>query len=110
MPSESCIFCKIVAKKIPSQFIAETNDIVVIKDINPKASIHYLIIPKEHIVDVASINGQQVDLAGQMLKMAGNLSQQLNNSSFKLVINNGSFQHVPHVHMHFLAGGRIDSV
>ncbi|HEX2977690.1 MAG TPA: HIT domain-containing protein [Candidatus Babeliales bacterium] len=104
----SCIFCKIISKEIPSSFIAETEDLVVLKDLYPKAPTHYLIIPKKHIPNVLSLNDK--DLAGKMFDMVRTLSEKIGNSSFKLAINSGKFQHVPHLHMHFLAGDSIELV
>ncbi|MBI2774515.1 HIT domain-containing protein [Candidatus Dependentiae bacterium] len=108
MAFDSCIFCKIISKEIPSEFIAETKDLVVLKDLYPKAPIHYLIIPKKHISNVLSLNDQE--LAGKMFGMVRTLSEKIGNTSFKLAINSGRFQHVPHLHMHFLAGDSIESV
>lgn len=106
----SCIFCKIIAKQIPSTFIAENDQLIVIKDIHPKAPIHYLIIPKKHLADVAEFQSDDVALAGAMLLMAKELSAQLSGSkAFKLMVNNGADvgQSVFHSHMHFLAGKKM---
>lgn len=108
--NSSCIFCKIIAKQIPSTVIAETDDIIVIKDINPRAPIHYLIIPKKHMADLTGFEYQDVQLAGNMLLMAKELAQQLSGSqAFKLVVNNGADagQCVFHAHIHFLAGKKM---
>lgn len=107
---KDCIFCAIREGKIPSTKIAETEDIIVIKDIAPKASTHYLIIPKLHIPDIQSFSDQDKELAGNMLLMAQKLSESLPEpKAFRLVVNNGAEagQQVFHVHMHFLAGTRI---
>lgn len=106
----SCIFCKIIDKQIPSTFIAENDQLIVIKDINPKAPIHYLIIPKKHLSDITEFNTEDIPLAGTMLMMAKELAAQLSGSkAFKLLINNGSDvgQSVFHSHMHFLAGKKM---
>lgn len=106
----SCIFCKIIAKQIPSTVIAETDDIIVIKDINPKAPVHYLIIPKKHIKDLTELELQDVELAGNMVLMAKQLSQELSGpQAFRLIVNNGADagQCVFHAHVHFLAGKKM---
>ncbi len=106
----SCIFCKIIAKELPATVIAETDQILVIKDINPKAPIHYLIIPKKHIPDITGFDRSDTNLAGQIVLMAKQLAEQLPDAKgFKLLVNNGADagQVVFHVHFHFLAGKKM---
>jgi len=102
-----CIFCKIIAKQIPSTVIAENDDILVIKDIAPKAPIHYLIIPKKHIKDLSSLASSDCCYGSKMMKMAQELSKTIPGASdFHFLINNGynAGQRVFHLHAHFLSG------
>jgi len=102
-----CIFCRIINKEIPGNPIHETSDVIVIKDINPKAPIHYLIISKQHIQDIQSFADCDAGLAANMLLAARDVSKTLADSSdFKLVVNSGKLagQCVFHLHFHFLAG------
>lgn len=105
-----CIFCKIVSGDIPAQIVAHDDDIIVIKDIAPKAPTHLLIIPKKHIQDVAHIEDSDALLAGKTLLMAKKLSEQLPDSqAFRLITNTGKSigQSVFHLHFHFLAGKKM---
>ncbi len=102
-----CIFCKIIANQISSKKIQETDDLIVIADIAPKAPVHYLIIPKKHIKNIQSCTDADQAMLGKILLMAKTLSQNLSgNQEFKLVVNNGASvgQSVFHIHVHFLAG------
>ncbi len=105
-----CIFCAIIAGSIPSDKVVETENLIVIKDISPKASIHYLIIPKKHIADMQSLGSDDAQLAGDMMLMATRLSQDLSDPrAFRIIVNNGAAagQCVFHLHMHFLAGKKM---
>jgi len=105
-----CIFCKIISGEIQTTPVKETDNMIVIKDINPKAPVHYLIIPKKHISDVRSLSEADTELAGEILLMAGKLSQDLSDCDFRLISNNGKSvgQSVFHVHFHFIAGKKMD--
>lgn len=108
---ENCIFCKIIEKEIPSSIIKQTDHALVIKDINPKATIHYLIIPKVHFSDLSSTTNDNFIYIDKSMLLAKELSKELNISAFRLVINNGkdAGQCVFHFHIHFLSGKSIPS-
>ena len=107
MQATDCIFCKIISGEIPSSIIEQNDYVIVIKDISPRAPIHYLIIPKKHIPDLRSLQECDKDIASEMLFMTKKLSEKLPaQGEFKLVMNNGASvgQCVFHAHMHFLVG------
>lgn len=107
MEVQSCVFCKIISNQIPSTIIMQTDDILVIKDIYPQAPIHYLILPKRHIVSLKECTFQDTSLLGSMLLVSEKLSKSLPSSQdYRILINNGfsAGQRVFHLHMHFLAG------
>jgi diadenosine tetraphosphate (Ap4A) HIT family hydrolase len=110
MQHAECIFCKIIAGEIPAVKIRENDAVVVIKDIAPKAPIHYLIIPKRHITNVASMTEHDKELMGETMLMARDLAKDLHEGvGFNLVSNNGrdAGQSVFHLHWHFIAGKNL---
>lgn len=108
--STGCVFCKIITGVLPGVIIAENSDLIVIKDIAPKAPIHYLIIPKKHIVGIQTLESHDAPIMGSIALMAKELSSRLIGSSdFRLIENDGpdAGQSVFHLHMHFLSGQKM---
>jgi len=102
-----CIFCKIAQKKEKADIVAESDKIIVFKDINPKAPIHLLIVPKEHIESVKELLPEHKEIIGEMFLMAKKVAEKYNLSGYKLVINVGreGGQIIDHLHLHLLGGG-----
>jgi len=102
-----CIFCKIIAKDIPSAKVYEDDQIFVFKDINPKAEVHLLVIPKVHLDSLDNLAVEHQALIGHMmLKLPGLAQAQGLNNGFRTIINTGpdGGQEVGHLHMHILGG------
>lgn len=104
----NCIFCKIVNNEIKSEKVFEDKDLICIKDINPQAPVHILIIPKKHIEKLHQI--EDIQLLGKILKVACKIAenQGIKESGYRIVINTNkdAGQSVNHIHFHLL-GGRI---
>ena len=108
MTSKDCLFCKIIKGEVKSKFIYENNFVVAFDDINPVAEVHILIVPKRHIDSVMSIgDDDSVDIV-EMHKAAQKLVGEKKLGSFRLAFNGGKYQHVGHLHMHLLAGDKVD--
>ena len=109
----NCIFCKIVAGKIPSKKVYEDEEIFAFHDINPWAPVHFLIIPKAHILSMAHVEPEHEALLGRMLLLAPKLALQEGvnpypEGGFRLVTNTGTEggQEVHHLHWHVMGGPR----
>ncbi len=106
---EDCIFCKIANKKIPADIIDETDNFVVIKDINPVAPMHLLIISKIHYDSVLDTGGEDgINCGKELFGILGTLAEKFNvaDKGFRTVINTkeDGGQTVNHLHIHFMAG------
>lgn len=104
--AEDCIFCKIINGEISAQKVAETEELIAVKDIYPKAPHHYLIVPKKHITDLRNFEQEDMNLGGKIFALAQKISKDLGDIPFRLVISNGydAGQRIYHMHVHFLAG------
>ncbi len=100
----SSIFTKIINREVPSDIVFENDRIIVIKDINPVARTHLLIIPKKEVVTVDDFEENDRDLIWEMFMVAKKIAKDLNlTNAYQLHINVWSdwWQEVMHVHMHF---------
>ena len=107
MASKDCLFCKLVAGEIKTDKVLETTDVVAVKDINPVAETHIVIIPKVHIDSVLTIRASDSSDIIKMFEIAQKLVKDKKLDAFRLAFNGGRYQHVSHLHMHLLAGGSI---
>ena len=101
---ENCIFCKIANGEIKSEFVYESKNTFVIKDLNPKAKTHLLLIPKEHFENLNAMENTQ--LAGEILETIHNVTRKLGiEDNYRIQINNGkgAGQEVFHLHIHIVS-------
>ena len=107
MVSRDCIFCKIIGGKMKTKFIKENEKVVVFDDVNPVADTHILVVPKKHIKSTATIAESDGDDIVEMFRVASEVAKEKKLQAYRLSFNVGTYQHVPHLHMHLLAGGKI---
>lgn len=109
--SADCIFCRIIAGDIPGDFVYTDKEMVAFRDINPVASTHILVVPREHIESVPHLQPQHEGLVGRMVLRARAIAEEegLASRGYRLVVNNGpeGGQVVPHLHMHLIGGRRL---
>jgi len=103
-----CLFCRIVAGEIPATVVHETDTTLAFRDIDPKAPVHVLVIPKEHHADVVTL--AQNDPAGSADLLAACAAvaelEGLTGDGYRVIFNVGAFggQEVFHVHAHVVGG------
>lgn len=107
---DNCIFCKIVKGDIPSAKVYEDDDMIIIKDLNPQAPVHLLLIPKEHYANIVEMSDAQAQTLAKCLKKLSTLTDKLGlQNGFRLVSNKGEdgCQSVGHLHIHILGGRKL---
>ena len=105
-----CIFCKIANGEIPSTKLYEDDDMMIIKDLNPQAPVHLLLIPKEHYANIIEMSDAQAQTLAKCVKKLSALTDQLGlQNGFRLVSNKGAdgCQSVGHLHIHILGGAKL---
>ena len=102
-----CIFCKIVAGEIPCRKKYEDEEVIIFEDIEPKAKIHLLCVPKEHFAYLSQLNEERAALLGRTLQKISSLAPTLGlKDGYRLIINQGENggQTVHHLHIHIMGG------
>lgn len=99
-----CIFCKIINGDFNTKFVYEDENAVVFNDINPKANIHLLVVPKLHVESLNELD--DIELLGQLMNVVKKVTKQEGIKSYRTVINTGKEvgQEVFHLHIHILSG------
>ena len=103
----NCIFCKIVRGEIPAKKVYEDADVLAFHDIQPLATVHFMIIPKQHVASMYDLADADAPVMGKIMTLAGRLAREQGaGDGFRTVVNTGRIgrQEVPHVHVHVIAG------
>jgi histidine triad (HIT) family protein len=106
--SQDCIFCKIINKEIPTEFLKENDELVVFKDIHPLAPIHILIVPKKHIRSINDLSEEDRSAVSSLIMTAKEMAKQISvdKTGYRLFFNveKGGGQEVFHLHLHLIGG------
>jgi histidine triad (HIT) family protein len=106
-----CIFCRIISGEIPSDILYQDEQVVAFRDINPKATVHLLLVPRKHIESVAELSEDEASIMGHLVTVANRLAREagISEKGYRLVVNSGpeGGQEVPHLHLHLLGGRQM---
>ena len=104
-----CLFCRIVAGEVAVDRVAETATAIAFRDINPRAPLHVLVVPRDHHPDVAGLAAADPGLLADVVGLADQVARTQADGQFRLVFNTGAEagQSVFHVHAHVLGGARL---
>ena len=109
--AEKTIFSRIIDGEIPGTFVYQDEQVVAIRDIDPAAPVHVLVIPRTPIPSLADLADEDAELAGRLLLVARKVAAQegLAERGYRVVINNGDEggQTVPHLHVHVIGGRQL---
>ena len=108
MTTRDCIFCGMSDGKVDTDILYRDDQIIVVKDIRPKAPTHLLIIPRRHVASLAYAGGRTSAILGQMFVVAEEMARRegVTVSGYRLIVNQGpdAGQEIEHLHMHLLGG------
>ena len=108
---KECVFCNIVAGKIPATFLYQDDKVIALRDIQPLAPTHILVMPKEHIPSLTELRDEHRDAIARLVYVASELARSdgIAESGYRLSMNCGpdAGQAVPHVHLHLIGGRKL---
>ena len=105
-----CIFCRIVAGDIPAGKVYEDEQVIVFRDVNPKADVHLLMVPRLHVASLEALTPQHDALIAHMMRLLPQLAREQGlENGFRTIINTGpgGGQEVFHLHVHLLGGNNL---
>lgn len=106
--SKDCLFCRIVAKEVPSKIVHEDEHAIAFEDINPQAPTHMLVVPRKHLPGLNDATAEEATLLGHLQLVAAQLARKrgIAASGYRTVLNTGrgAGQSVFHLHLHLLGG------
>lgn len=111
MFDDNCVFCKIIKGEIPCAKVYEDDEMLAFKDIEPKAKVHLLAIPKEHFKLIEEADERRADVVKRMLSKIPKIAKENGcDNGYRLIANQGddAGQTVFHLHFHILGGQTLD--
>lgn len=112
MSENNCLFCLIIGGGIPADIVHQDNRCVVIRDINPQAPMHLLVIPRDHLESLDEASQRDEPLLGHLLRIGARMANEQGDAEdgYRTVINTGAGagQSVFHLHIHILAGRSLN--
>ena len=111
MPEDNCLFCRLINGEVAADVLYQDARAVAIRDINPQAPVHALVLPKEHVESLDDIGQRDEALMGHLMRVASRVAneQGLAESGYRTVVNTGAGagQSVFHLHVHVLGGREL---
>ncbi|MBI4022913.1 histidine triad nucleotide-binding protein [Candidatus Berkelbacteria bacterium] len=103
-----CLFCTITSGTMGTEFLYEDDRAVAFRDIHPKAPVHLLVVPKQHVASIADMEEQDSALIGHLSWIAKQLAEELEiaDDGYRLIVNVRSHggQEIDHLHLHLVGG------
>jgi histidine triad (HIT) family protein len=104
----SCLFCRIINREIPASIVYEDDRVVAFNDINPQASTHVLVVPRQHIASLNDLEERDNDIVGEVVRRAAAIAKDrgIDGSGYRTVFNTNADagQTVFHIHLHLIGG------
>mgnify|MGYP002035327297 FL=1 len=114
MTTRQCIFCNMARDSIHEAPIYRDDRVIVVRDINPKAPVHLLIIPNMHLASLAYVGPGQVPIMGHLFVVAEEMARRegVTLSGYRLTMNQGkdSGQEIDHLHLHLIGGKQMGAM
>ena len=111
MDERDCIFCKIARKEMDSEVVYEDDEVLAFEDINGRAPVHVLVIPRQHVANLEEIGGLPHRVTKRLFEVASEVAEKLGvtEGGYAVRINNGpdAGQEIFHLHLHVLGGKRL---